>query len=163
MPSSVVLRKMMKETFSLKYASLEKANLKYRDPDYNKKRLWVSRLLGQLITDGAIIVSIDESNFKHDALPKKQWQFNQSRMQLNSTAEGLCSFIGKRKRTPSKKQMLGVLNATDDMLEPPRRSRLNRDFQISAAATYQQPIANVQTDEQRQQPAERSGSNLGNA
>ncbi len=44
-PSAVVLRKMMKETFNLRYKSLEKANLKYRDPAYNEKRLWVSRLL----------------------------------------------------------------------------------------------------------------------
>jgi len=63
----------MKDTFSLKYTSLEKANLKYRDPAYNEKRLWVSRLLAQFSKEGAVIVSIDESNFKHDALPNKQW------------------------------------------------------------------------------------------
>ena len=44
-PSSTVMRRVMKETFQLKYKSLEKANVKYRDPLYNEKRLWVSRLL----------------------------------------------------------------------------------------------------------------------
>ena len=119
-PSSVVLRKMMKETFNLKYTSLEMANLKYRDPAYNEKRLWVSRLLAQFITEDAIIVSIDESNFKHDAVPKKQWQFNQSKLQLKSEV------LGKRKKTTDKKKKhLGVLNATDDMLEPPSKRLFN--------------------------------------
>ena len=118
-PSSVVLRKMMKETFSLKYASLEKKNLKYRDPTYNEKRLWVSRLLGQFITEGAIIVSIDESNFKHDALPNKQWQFNQRRMHLKPTAGSDVYANSKRKSALLQKRKFGVLNVTDDILEPP--------------------------------------------
>ena len=75
-PTPMIIRNVMKETFQLKYKSLEKANVKYRDPLYNEKRLWVSRLLGQFLIDGAIIISIDESNFRHDALPLKQWQFN---------------------------------------------------------------------------------------
>lgn len=112
-PSSVVLRKMMKDTFNLRYKSLEKANLKYRDPAYNDKRLWVSRLLAQFISENSIIVSIDESNFRHDAIPNRQWQFNQSKLHLKP------SLLIKRKRAVYKKNEMGVLNATDDVLEPP--------------------------------------------
>jgi hypothetical protein len=61
----------MKEKFHLCYKSLEKANFKYRDPIYNEKRLWTSRLLGQFLLEEAIIISVDESNFKHDAVPLK--------------------------------------------------------------------------------------------
>jgi hypothetical protein len=32
--------------------------------------------MAQFIKEEVIIISIDESNFKHDALPSKQWQFN---------------------------------------------------------------------------------------
>jgi hypothetical protein len=80
-PSSMVVRKIMRDTFHLKFKTLEKANLKYRDPLYNEKRLWVSRLLGQFILEeDTVIVSIDESNFRHDSLPSKQWQFDQSKV-----------------------------------------------------------------------------------
>jgi len=45
-PSVPVLRSIMKEKFHLRYKGLEKANLKYRDPVYNEKRLWTSRVMG---------------------------------------------------------------------------------------------------------------------
>ena len=75
------LHKILKSTFHLKFASLQKANLKYRDPTYNDKRQWISRLLAQFMLetsgiDSAIIISLDESNFRSDSLPSKQWQFN---------------------------------------------------------------------------------------
>ena len=67
----------MKKTFHLKYSSLNKANLKYRDPTYNDKRIWVSRVLAQFLFEEALIISVDESNFRSDSLPNKQWQFNE--------------------------------------------------------------------------------------
>ena len=45
-PTAPVIRKVMKDTFALKYKTLSKANVKYKDPLFNEKRLWVSRLLG---------------------------------------------------------------------------------------------------------------------
>jgi hypothetical protein len=47
---------------------LEKSNLKYSDPLYNEKRLWVSRLLTTFLKDDAIIISVDESNFRSDVI-----------------------------------------------------------------------------------------------
>ena len=49
---------------------------KYRDPLFNEKRLWASRLLAQFLADGAIIVCVDESNIRSDSLGGKRWQFN---------------------------------------------------------------------------------------
>ena len=70
-PSTVTLRKIMKKEFNLKYKRVEKANAKYRDPSFNEKRLWISRLVAQFIKEEVILISIDESNFRHDALPVK--------------------------------------------------------------------------------------------
>ena len=70
-PSTVTLRKIMKKKFNLKYKRVEKANAKYRDPSFNEKRLWISRLVAQFIKEEVILISIDESNFRHDALPVK--------------------------------------------------------------------------------------------
>ena len=63
----------MKERFNLKYKRVEKENAKYRDPSFNEKRLWISRIVAQFIKEEVIIISINESNFRHDALPTKQW------------------------------------------------------------------------------------------
>jgi hypothetical protein len=67
----VIIRKIMREKFNLKYQRLDKANTKYRDPEYNEKRLWVSRLMAQFLREDVIIISIDESNFKSDSMPSK--------------------------------------------------------------------------------------------
>lgn len=75
-PSLTTLRRVLKEHFKLKYGRLDKINLKYRDPTYNEKRLWVARLIAQFLFEDAVVISVDESNFKHDSLPTKQWQFN---------------------------------------------------------------------------------------
>ena len=61
----------MKDKFNLKYKRVEKANVRYRDPEYNEKRLWISRLVAQFMKEDVILISIDESNFRHDALPGK--------------------------------------------------------------------------------------------
>ena len=112
-PTPLIIRNVMKKTFQLKYKSLEKANVKYRDPLYNEKRLWVSRLLGQFLYEEAVIISVDESNFRHDALPQKQWQFNQ-----RSIAPKL-NLPSKRKHSEAVKKVSGIVFTTDAQLEPP--------------------------------------------
>ena len=77
-PCIKTLGGVLKEKFNLRYGKLETANLKYRDPTYNEKRLWVSRLLAQLMYEDVIIVTVDESNFRSDALPSRQWAFNEA-------------------------------------------------------------------------------------
>jgi hypothetical protein len=72
-PSLVTIRKLMKVKFNLRFKKLDKANTKYRDNSYNEKRLWVSRLVTRFLMEDAVIICVDESNFRHDALPNKQW------------------------------------------------------------------------------------------
>ena len=114
----------MKETFQLKYKSLEKANVKYRDPLYNEKRLWVSRLLAQFLIEDAVIISIDESNFRHDALPLKQWQFNQQSIAPKSRLPS------KRKREQGREKVTGIVFTTDAQLEPQNEHQFTNLTQI---------------------------------
>jgi hypothetical protein len=72
-PSLVTVRRIMKLKFNLRFKKLDKANTKYRDSSYNEKRLWVSRLVAQFLMEDAVVICVDESNFRHDALPNKQW------------------------------------------------------------------------------------------
>jgi hypothetical protein len=60
----------------LKYGRLDKANVKYSEVHYNEKRLWICRLLAQLLLEDVIIISVDESNFRSEALPHLHWHFN---------------------------------------------------------------------------------------
>ena len=62
--------------FHLKFSRTQKSKLKYRDPNLDTKRQWVSRLLAQFMLERAIIISIDESSFRSDPLPAKMWQFD---------------------------------------------------------------------------------------
>ena len=54
--------------FKPKPSKFESSMLKYRDPSYDSKRLWISRLLTQFLHDDVIIVSLDESSFRSDAV-----------------------------------------------------------------------------------------------
>lgn len=74
-PSSCTMAKVLKQVFHLRYAKTIPANVKYRDPTYNEKRLWVSRIMAQLLYGTAVITCIDESNFKSGGLHGKQWEF----------------------------------------------------------------------------------------
>ena len=49
--------------------------VRYLDPTYNDKRVWVSRLLAQFMFENAVIISVDESNFRSDILNKRSWRF----------------------------------------------------------------------------------------
>ena len=70
-PSDKTILKILKEHFHLKFGKMHTANLKYRDPTFNDKRLWVSRLLAQFMYEDALIITVDESNFRSDSLPNK--------------------------------------------------------------------------------------------
>jgi hypothetical protein len=65
------LAHILKTKFKLKYKKLEKANIKYSDPLYNEKRLWVSKLLTMFLIEDAVIISVDESNFRSEVLMNK--------------------------------------------------------------------------------------------
>jgi hypothetical protein len=74
-PCESTLSIILKRIFHLKYKKINPANYKYRDPTFNEKRLWVSRLLAHFILEGWLIVSIDESNLRSDNTSKREWEF----------------------------------------------------------------------------------------
>jgi len=39
------MQKILIQDFGLRYRATNAANIKYNDPDFDEKRLWVSRLL----------------------------------------------------------------------------------------------------------------------
>lgn len=48
-PSVATLLKVLKSRFALRYGKDQAANVKYRDPAFNERRLWISRLLAQFL------------------------------------------------------------------------------------------------------------------
>ena len=78
---------MIKNKFFLKYKRMKSSTAKYFEGTYAEKRLWVSRLLTQFLHDGAVIVSVDESNFKSDLEKDWCWQFNHEK--VNQIVNGL--------------------------------------------------------------------------
>lgn len=75
-PSNSTLSKILREVFHQYYRKDTAANSKYRDTIYNSKRVWISRIIPQLLYDQVLVISMDESNIRTDALGGKQWQFN---------------------------------------------------------------------------------------
>ena len=98
----------MIEKFNLRYLCNDRANTKYRDPAYNEKRMWSSRIIAQFINEDAIIISIDESNFKSDCYPSKQWQFN------NRTLDPLHISLKRKRKRPMLTRRKGLLLRTDN-------------------------------------------------
>ena len=73
MPSTTSIRAILRKHFHLKFKASNASMVRYLDPTYNEKRLWVSRLLAQFHKENAVIISIDESNFRVDSFPKRKW------------------------------------------------------------------------------------------
>lgn len=74
-PSLTSIEIILKKHFHLRYKASKPAMVKYIDPTYNERRLWVSRLLAQFFKEEAVIISIDESNFRVDAFRRRKWVF----------------------------------------------------------------------------------------
>jgi hypothetical protein len=67
-PSASTIGSMLKKHFKLEYMKFKAANYRYRDPTYNEKRQWISRLLAQFLYDNAALIAIDESGFRSDTV-----------------------------------------------------------------------------------------------
>jgi len=74
-PCIETLSGILRKIFHLRYHKFNPANFKYRDPTFDEKRLWVSRILGQLSSQGWLVISVDESNFRSDTVNHRQWEF----------------------------------------------------------------------------------------
>ena len=64
---------MIHNSFDLRYKSLKSQNIRYNDKEFNEKRLWISRLLAQLVREEVLILSIDEAGFKSVGPPNQMW------------------------------------------------------------------------------------------
>ena len=69
------ISKVLREDLHLCFLRYDSAMIRYQDPTFDCKRLWVSRILSQFLIDGALIISIDESHIRHDSQKQYQWQF----------------------------------------------------------------------------------------
>ena len=74
-PDQSVISHILKNDIGLRYKRFDGALIRYKDPEFDEKRLWVCRILSQFIADGALVISIDESNFRHDNTKQHKWQF----------------------------------------------------------------------------------------
>ena len=59
--------RVLHDDLHLSFRRYDPAMVRYQDPTFDNKRLWVSRLLAQFLIDGALIISIDESHIRHDS------------------------------------------------------------------------------------------------
>jgi len=66
---------ILKQDFQLRYRRYDGATVRYKDPQFDEKRLWACRLLSQFLLDDALIISIDESHMRSDKAKQYQWQF----------------------------------------------------------------------------------------
>ena len=136
-PSSLTIRKLMREKFKLHYKRLQKASTKYRDPQYNEKRMWVSRIMAQFFKEEVIIICIDESNFKFDSLPSRQWQFDYGSLDPIPTKPKQASTSMKSRRD------VNLLYRTDD--------EINYGQYLKQISNAQQPLAWQPTELQSHQ------------
>ena len=84
-PGRSTIRTILRDTFFLRYKTSSGDLYRYNDPRFDNKRLWVSRLLAQFLSEEVIILSMDESSVKQEWLPKRTWQFQPSKRQLDIT------------------------------------------------------------------------------
>ena len=61
------ISQVLRDDLHLRFLRYDSAMIRYQDPTFDHKRLWVSRLLSQFLLDGALIISIDESHIRHDS------------------------------------------------------------------------------------------------
>lgn len=77
-PSLTTLSTILRKEFCLSFGKCYPANARYKDPIYDEKRLWISRLLSHMLMENTVIISIDESNFRSRMTNSCNWDFNSS-------------------------------------------------------------------------------------
>ena len=79
---------MLHNHFHLRHRILDPASARYYDPTYNEKRLWSARLLSQFLLEDAILISIDESNFRSSSHSKGKWTFVPGKVNVRNLLRG---------------------------------------------------------------------------
>jgi hypothetical protein len=73
-PSKSLLTRMVKREFGLSFKHFNTAKIRYNHAAFDEKRLWISRLLTFLLSQDAVVVSIDESSFSTKIASNFRWQ-----------------------------------------------------------------------------------------
>ena len=68
-----MLGKILRNDFGLKYKRYNGAVVQYKNPDLDDKRRWACRILAEFLADDSLIISLDESNFRHDNNKSFKW------------------------------------------------------------------------------------------
>ena len=96
--------------------------VRYLDPTYNEKRLWVSRLLAQFHKEDAVIISIDESNFRVDSFPKRKWVLEAKMDRVSNLLQS--GVLNEEELLPEPEEDDWVdLHPTQVLTTAPRRAR----------------------------------------
>lgn len=74
-PSLNEIGHSLKHDFSLRYRREDGANVKYRDPAIDGRRIWASRLLAHFVAEDFLVISIDETHIRSDKAQGYGWQF----------------------------------------------------------------------------------------
>lgn len=72
-PCAETVSLILKEKFQLRFLKYDGAVARYRDPLFNERRIWLSRIMAQLLCEDVLIVSIDETHFRSDIQMNKRW------------------------------------------------------------------------------------------
>lgn len=78
-PCPETISLVLKEKFHLRFGKYNGSIVRYRDPQYLDRRLWIVRIITQLLKDDVLIVSIDETHFRSDLSPQRSWQLKNLR------------------------------------------------------------------------------------
>ena len=62
-PSRSTVTKVLHDRFGLSYRAFNPVKLRQYQAKFNDKRLWICRLLAQILSEDYLVVSIDESSF----------------------------------------------------------------------------------------------------
>jgi len=65
----------LREDFKVRYRREDGAAVRYRDPDMDLRRTWASRILGHMLAEDLLVISIDETHIRSDKTSRYACQF----------------------------------------------------------------------------------------
>jgi len=70
------ISRILKHVLKLRYAKFESKGALFGVPELSQRRLWVSRMVTNMLSEGALIISVDEAALQLDMYKKKQWTYD---------------------------------------------------------------------------------------
>ena len=113
-PGRNVVSRILKEKFLLRHVKYDGSIARYRDPLYNDRRIWLSRLMTQLICEDVLIISIDETHFRSDTALDKRWQVKV--VADNKVRHGPRGNLGVKRVRQQARERLNILAVKDEVI-----------------------------------------------